>query len=218
MSFQGEDLVISGAWILGVGSLIEAIGQTRQSITGSEQGKDLIIKGNGIEAFGNSLQAIGRTKLLTPESGLAQLYTIFGAWLEATGNTTNAVGVDIELNGSEEEGTVINALGSGIQGLGAAFEAVGAFLLEESAFRALAISGNGFISLGSFLGSIGDIYVLNNKNVIGEQILLVGTWIQVLGSILLINAITIEFEPEPPLKTENGYSYPYSYNSFSNTF
>jgi hypothetical protein len=121
------------------------------------------------------------------------------------------------VNGFEEEGTVIDTLGSGIQGLGAAFEAVGAFLLEESAFRALGISGNGFISLGSFLGSIGNIYVLNNKSVIGEQILLVGSWIQVLGSFLLINAITIEFEPEPPLRTENGYSYPYSYNSFSNT-
>ncbi|WP_373561739.1 hypothetical protein [Bacillus sp. AFS073361] len=45
-----------------------------------------------------------------------------GGWLQAAGNPSNAVGVDIEISGSEEEGTVIDALGSGIQGLGAAFE------------------------------------------------------------------------------------------------
>ncbi|MEH7483534.1 hypothetical protein V7157_21210 [Neobacillus drentensis] len=217
MDFQGEDLVIAGKWILGVGSLIDAIGQTQQSLSGSDQGKDLIAKGNGIEAFGNSLQAIGRTKLLTPKRELSQIYTILGAWLQAAGNTTNAVGVDIEIYGPEEEGTVIDTLGSGIQGLGAAFEAVGATLLEESDYRTLTIFGGGFISLGAFLGSIGNIYVLNKKNVLGEQILLVGSWFQVLGSFLLINAVTIEFEPKPPLKPENDYSYPYSYNSFSNT-
>ncbi|WP_409291220.1 DUF6944 family repetitive protein [Peribacillus sp. SCS-37] len=215
MIFNGEDLVISGAWILGVGSLIDAIGQTRQSISGSDLGKDLIIKGNGIEAFGNSLQAIGRTKLLKPDRYLAQIYTIFGAWLEAAGNTTNAVGVNIEVNGSEEEGTVIDTLGSGIQGTGAAFEAVGASLFEESDFRTLAISGNGFISLGSFLEAFGNIYVLNDKNVIGEKLLLAGSWVQVLGAFILINAVNIEFKPEVPFKNENRYSYSYSYNSFT---
>ncbi|MBV7509588.1 hypothetical protein KW850_31180 [Bacillus sp. sid0103] len=194
-----------GKWILGVGSLIDANGQTQQSLSGSDLGKDLIAKGNGIEAFGNSLQAIGRTKLLTPKRELSTIYTIIGAWLQATGNTTNAVGIDIELSGSEEEGTLVDTLGSGIQGLGAAFEAVGASLLEESDFRNLTILGGSFIALGSFLGSIGNIYVLNDKNVIGEQILLVGSWFQVLGSFLLIHAVTIEFEPKPPLKNENGY-------------
>lgn len=67
MTIRGEDLLIMGAWGLLVGSLIDTIGQTQQTLTGTDLGKDLIIKGNGIESFGNSLQAIGRTKLLPPE-------------------------------------------------------------------------------------------------------------------------------------------------------
>jgi hypothetical protein len=145
-------------------------------------GKDLIIKGNGIEALGNTLQAIGRSKLLQSERDLSQIYTIFGNWLEAAGNTTNSVGVSIDMNGTEDEGIKIDTLGSGVQGLGAAFEAVGASLEEDSSYRTLAITGNSFISLGSFLGAIGNIYVINEKNKIGEQILLVGTWIQFIGS------------------------------------
>ncbi|MFJ8246234.1 DUF6944 family repetitive protein [Peribacillus asahii] len=218
MITHGEDLLVAGAWILGFGSLVDAIGQTRQTFTSSDLGKDLIIKGNGIEAFGNSLQAIGRTKLLKPESGLAELYTIFGAWLEAAGNTTNAVGVSMELNVSEEEGTKVDTLGSGVQGLGAAFEAVGAFLLEDSSFRALAITGNSFISFGSFLGAIGNIFVLNDKSVIGEQILLVGSWIQTIGSFILIWAITLEVEPELLSKIENDTLSPYSYRTLKYSY
>ncbi|WP_342432723.1 hypothetical protein [Neobacillus sp. FSL H8-0543] len=217
MTIRGEDLLISGAWILGVGSLIDTIGQTQQTFTHSDQGKDLIIKGNGIEAFGNSLQAIGRTKLLKPERELSQIYTIFGAWLEAAGNTTNSVGVSIELNGAEEEGIKIDTLGSGVQGLGAAFEAVGASLGEDSSYRALAITGNSFISLGSFLGAIGNIYVSNEKSVIGEQILLVGSWIQVIGAFILVNAITLEVEHMEHEENSKNDSYPYSYNNYSFT-
>ncbi|MFS0777738.1 hypothetical protein ABC255_17280 [Neobacillus sp. 3P2-tot-E-2] len=194
MTIRGEDLLISGTWLLAVGSLIDTIGQTQQTFTHSELGKDLIIKGNGIEAFGNSLQAIGRSKLLKSERDLSQLFTIFGNWLEAAGNTTNSVGVSIDMNGAEEEGIKIDTLGSGVQGLGAAFEAIGASLEEDSSYRTLAITGNSFISLGSFLGAIGNIYVINEKNVIGEQILLVSSWIQFFGALILINAITQEVE------------------------
>ena len=153
------------------------------------------------------MQAIGRTKLLKPEKELAQIYAIFGAWLEAAGNTSNSVGVSIEMNGAEEEGIKIDTLGSGVQGLGAAFEAIGAFLEVDSSYRTLAITGNSFISLGSFLEAIGNIYVINEKNVIGEQILLVGSWIQVIGALILINAITLEvehMEHDENTKNENG--------------
>ena len=219
MTIRGEDLLISGAWLLGIGSLIDTIGQTQQTFTHSDLGKDLIIKGNGIEALGNTLQAIGRTRLLKPERELSQLYTIFGNWLEAAGNTTNSVGVSIDINGAEEEGIKIDTLGSGVQGLGAAFEAIGASLEEVSSYRTLAITGNSFISLGSFLGAIGNIYVINEKNVIGEQILLVGSWIQFIGSLILINAITLEVENmEQTEKNENGDSYPYSYKNYSFTY
>lgn len=220
MTIRGEDLLISGAWLLGVGTLIDTIGQTQQTFTHSTLGKDLTIKGNGIEAFGNSLQAIGRTKLLKSERELSQIYAVFGAWLEAAGNTTNSVGVSIDINGAEEEGIKIDTLGSGVQGLGAAFEAIGASLEEDSSYRTLAITGNSFISLGSFLGAIGNIFVINENDEMGEPILLVGSWIQVIGAFILVNAITLEVEhmghAEKP-KNKNGDSYAYSYKNYSFT-
>jgi hypothetical protein len=218
MTIRGEDLLISGAWLIAVGSLTDTIGQTQQTFTHSDLGKDLIIKGNGIEAFGNSLQAIGRTKLLKSERELSQIYAIFGAWLEAAGNTTNSVGVWIDMNGAEEEGIKIDTLGSGVQGLGASFETIGAFLEEDSSYRTLAITGNSFISLGSFLEAIGNINVINEKNVIGDQILLVGSWIQFIGAMILIIAITLEvkhMEHNENTKNENGDSHPYSYINYS---
>lgn len=65
---NGDDLLISAAWLLGIGTLVGAIGQTRQTLTSTNLGKDLILKGNGIEAVANSLQAIGRSKMLNPEN------------------------------------------------------------------------------------------------------------------------------------------------------
>ncbi|MGG3942386.1 hypothetical protein ABEV54_13220 [Peribacillus psychrosaccharolyticus] len=213
MTIRGEDLLIMGAWGLLVGSLIDTIGQTQQTLTGTDLGKDLIIKGNGIESFGNSLQAIGRTKLLPPEPELSEIYSILGCWLEAAGNSTNAIGVEIEVNVSEDEGIKIDTLGSGVQALGAAFEAVGASLTEDSSFRSLSIKGNSFISLGSLLESIGNIFVINNKTEIGEQILLVGSWIQVIGSFILVHAITLEVESISSSKIESSNLSYYNYNT-----
>ncbi|MFJ7829602.1 DUF6944 family repetitive protein [Peribacillus sp. NPDC097284] len=216
MNTSGEDLLIIGAWILGIGSVVEAIGQTQQSLTSSDLGKDLIVKGNGIEAFGNSLQAIGRTKLFNPEyQQLSQIYSIIGAWLEAAGNTANSVGISIELSGEEEEGLKIDTLGSGIQGTGAAFEAFGGYISEDSPFRSLSITGNSLISLGSFLVAIGNIFILQEHTEIGEIILLVGGWIQVIGAFVLINAITIEVESASAPVNDSGNPYSYHHYHFA---
>ncbi|SIR84457.1 hypothetical protein SAMN05878482_106141 [Peribacillus simplex] len=214
MITHGEDLLISGAWLLGIGTLVGAIGQTRQTLTGTNLGKDLVLKGNGIEAVGNSLQAIGRSKMLNPENESIETYFIFGAWLEAIGNTANAVGIDMQLNGSEEEGTRTDAIGSGIQGLGAAFEAFGASLTEESLSRSFEIKGNGLIAAGSFLESIGNIFILNEKQRMGEQILLLGSWTQVFGAFILIDAFSLGPEPEKPEKSKDGHNGQYSYANY----
>ncbi|MGE7186150.1 DUF6944 family repetitive protein [Peribacillus sp. NPDC006672] len=82
----------------------------------------------------------------------------------------------------------------------------------DSSYRVLGNTGNGFISLGFYLAAIGNIYV-NEKSVIGEQILLVGSWIQFIGAIILIHAIPLELEHieqekhEENPKNRNGNSY-----------
>ncbi|ASV68512.1 hypothetical protein MKX67_18855 [Cytobacillus sp. FSL W7-1323] len=195
MIISGEKLVISGAIILAIGAVVEGIGQTESSFTGTDLGKDLIVEGNSVEAFGNSLQAVGRTLLLNDKREVtpSELYTITGAWLEAAGNTGNAVGISIELSGLEEDGILIDTLGSEVQGLGAGLEAYGAYISEDSNFRALGILGNGLISFGSFVVAIGNIFILNNFRDKGDLILFIGSWLQVIGSFILIFAINKEF-------------------------
>ncbi|MDQ0881972.1 hypothetical protein [Peribacillus sp. V2I11] len=212
MITHGEDLLISGAWLLGIGTLVGAIGQTRQTLTSTNLGKDLVLKGNGIEAVGNSLQAIGRSKMLNPENERSQTYFIFGNWLEAIGNTANSVGIDMQLSGSVEEGTRTDAIGSGIQGMGAAFEAFGASLTEET-ISPFEIKGNGIIAAGSFLESVGNIFILNLKVRMGEQILLLGSWTQVFGAFILIEAFSLGPEPEPE-KGKDGHNGHYSYANY----
>ncbi|MEK5106505.1 hypothetical protein MHI57_07015 [Cytobacillus sp. FSL K6-0129] len=195
MIISGEYLVISGAIILAIGAVVEGIGQTESSLTETDLGKDLVIKGNSVEAFGNTLQAVGRTLLLEDKREVtpSELYTITGAWIEAAGNTGNALGISIELSGLEEEGILIDTLGSEVQGLGAGLEAYGAYISEDSNFRNLGILGNGLISFGSFTVAIGNIFILNNLIQKGELILFVGSWLQVIGSFILIFAINNEF-------------------------
>ncbi|WP_433958756.1 DUF6944 family repetitive protein [Cytobacillus horneckiae] len=195
MIISGEYLVISGAIILAIGAIVEGMGQTESSFTGTDLGKDLVVKGNSVEAFGNTLQAVGRTLLLEEKREVtpSELYTITGAWIEAAGNTGNALGISIELSGLEEEGILIDTLGSEVQGLGAGLEAYGAYISEDSNFRTLGILGNGLISFGSFTVAIGNIFIINNLIEKGELILFVGSWLQVIGSFILIFAINNEF-------------------------
>lgn len=185
---HGEELQISGAWIIGFGTIVAALGQTEQTLSGTGMGKDLIIKGNVLEAFGNSLQGIGREKLVQSRAEISEKYSIIGSWIQAGGNTANAVGLGIEQRISEDEGLRLNALGSGVQALGAGFETLGAVYSEASLSRTLDITGNSLFVSGALLESIGSIFIINTKKEIGENLLLVGSWIQVIGALILIQA------------------------------
>lgn len=209
MVTKGEDLLISGAWIVGVGTVVSALGQTKQSLTSNDMGKYLVLKGNAIESLGNSFQAIGRTKLSQADKEIPEVYAILGCWLQASGNATNAVGVEMQIEDSEQLGLRINSLGSGVHTLGAVFEALGAATAEFSLTMSLEIAGTGLIALGSLLDSIGEIFILNKMDLSGEQLLLIGSWTQVIGAFTSIYALSKETEtaltPEPLI--DNPYSY-----------
>ena len=211
MATYGEELLLTGALILAAGTITAAIGQTQQSFTESDEGKSLVLRGNVAEAFGNSLQAVARTKFEGNQTDASRTFSILGSWLEAGGNVGNAIGMNLELTVSEEEGMVVDALGSGIQGVGASFDALGASLTEEVQTKPLEISGNIFFALGAFLESIGNLYLLNGQVDTGEMIMFAGSWIQVMGALVLVTAFTIALETEPAPEQEN--SLPYSYAS-----
>ena len=186
MKFGGErveqefDLIFIGALLVVLGTLTTATGQTKVTVTLDEEGKRLIIKGNGVEGFGNTLQAIGRQR-----EGQSTI-SIFGSWLQAGGNFTNSVATNIELEGEELEGASLNMIGSGIQSIGAALEAKGELEHTHSMNLELEVIGFKLISIGSLIDTYGDALVLKDKIKLGNTVLLVGAWIQVVGAIFVV--------------------------------
>lgn len=53
------------------------------------------------------------------------------------------------------------------------------------------ITGNILIAIGSALDAIGQIFLLQEKEEAGEILLVAGAWIQVVGAVLEVYAISI---------------------------
>ncbi|MGD6831158.1 DUF6944 family repetitive protein [Sutcliffiella halmapala] len=182
MDTNAEELLVAGAVVVLAGTLFTAYGQTNFTVTSMEDWKRFIIKGNGIEAFGNSLQAIARDRQ-SVQGGEEKTQGITGSWLQAGGNATNATATYLELDGELTEGQKLNVFGSGIQSFGAALEANATLVLMENDLEGL---GYGAISLGALLDSIGTLFALKGSEQRGNHILMIASWIQVIGAILVI--------------------------------
>lgn len=203
---HGEELIYSGAWVLLFGTIISALGITNEAITESQKGAKLVAQGNAIEAFGNSLQALGNTELFLEDKELFRIDSIIGCWLQAGGNSTNTVATEIEIHTSEEEGHRLNVVGSGIQGLGAVYEAVGA-AAGISHVKNLEVTGNSLIALGAFLDAASNVFLLKKLETTGEKLALIGGWTQVIGASVEVIALTIASNIEIINQNRNVYPY-----------
>lgn len=203
---HGEELVYSGAWIVTIGTVISAVGQTNKTFTETQMGANLIAKGNAIEAFGNSLQAIGNTAVFSEERESYLIDMIFGAWLQAAGNVTNTVATNIEINTADEGAIGLNAVGSGVQGLGATYEAIGA-LEGNSPVKNLEVTGNSLFALGAFLDAAGLLFSMKNLNRAGDRLSFIGSWTQVIGAITEL--IALKTASDINLAQQQDYYYPY---------
>ncbi|MEE6452711.1 hypothetical protein RAH41_19280 [Gottfriedia acidiceleris] len=211
-----DDLPLIGAYFLLFGTSTAAVGVSSKKIVSENFGRSLFAKGNAIEAFGNSIQAIGREKLykkVKEENGSEkekefELTMMIGAWIQAIGNGTNTFATNLEIEGMEREGHKLNALGSVIQSIGAQIETTGA-LIEGSQLDKIEAYGNQLIGLGALIDGIGNAALLRDKIILGEDLLLVGSWVQVFGAVLIIYALRkkrSEYENEQ-LEYRYGY-YP----------
>ncbi|MFF2752462.1 DUF6944 family repetitive protein [Psychrobacillus sp. NPDC058041] len=186
---HGDELIYSGAWLILIGAIISALGVTREATTESLMGAKLVGQGNAIGAFGNTLQALGNTELFQEDKEQFRNDIIIGCWLQAAGNSTNTVATEIEINTSEEEGHRLNVVGSGVLGLGAAYEAVGA-AEGNSPTKNLEVTGNSLIALGAFLDAAGNVFLLKKLETLGDRLALIGGWTQVAGASVNVIAIT----------------------------
>ncbi|WP_019241234.1 MULTISPECIES: DUF6944 family repetitive protein [Bacillus] len=196
---QGEQLDIGGSWFIVAGTLITAFGQSRNFLLSGEIGLQSVATGNAVEAFGNSLQAIGLSKeysVSREEYPLQQ--AIMGCWLQAGGNITNTVATEIEIKSDREDdeelkrdSLKLNALGSGVQSLGASMEAIAFSELKPTPGQELIVTGNGLIALGSSIDAIGNTFLLQEKEEEGDILLLAGAWIQAIGAMYELYGLTI---------------------------
>lgn len=230
---QGEDLLLVGAWILTIGTVISAAGQTRLVAAGDLSGKEGTVIGNSVEAFGNALQGVGRSKINEAEPSIPGKIAAAGCWLQAGGNVANAVGIQQELNGelaeeeledaeevNEEEieffesvqdnGEQINGLGSVVQAGGALLEAYGVANMKPSISTPYEVVGNTIIAFGSAVDAIGSVYILQEQEETGEWIELAGAYIQVIGSAIELYGVTIGSIVSKEEETER-----YSYRGFN---
>lgn len=207
MNESGEDLLLIGAYFLVLGTLTSAVGVSSKKIISEDFGRDLFAKGNAIEAFGNSLQGIGREKLYKKEKKEYEITIMVGAWIQAAGNITNTIGTNLERQGLEEEGHKLNAVGSVIQAIGAQLETTGA-LEEDTLLAKIEAYGSELIGLGALIDGIGNAALLNDKIILGEQLLLVGSWVQFFGAVLIVYALTNKMREK---EKENHSEYRYGY-------
>jgi len=203
---HGEELIYSGAWVIAIGTVIAAVGQTKETATGSLKGARLVTQGNVVGALGNSLQALGYTDLFMEDKEQFRVDDIIGAWLQTGGNSTIAVATEMKIHGSEEEGARINAVGSGVLGLGAVYEAIGA-AEGNSPTKNLEVTGNSLIALGAFLDSAGNISSLNKLEASAEILELIGIWVQVIGTFT--NLIAIKTAMDINKISQESYFDPY---------
>lgn len=242
---QGADLILTGSWIITIGTVIAAVGQTKVVVEdGSISGRESVVIGSGVESFGNVLQAIGRDKLNEIEPTWGGKLAAVGCWTQAAGNAANAVGVQRiiegelleeqaeETEGNEEEdeeelsavaegiihqGQQINGLGSDVQAAGAAIEVYGVANIKPEISTPYEIAGNSIIAIGSAVEGIGSVYNLQNREDVGEKIELVGAYIQVVGSAIELYGLSIARAYKESTK-EDRQQEKYSYQKYNQTY
>ncbi|PFH92716.1 hypothetical protein [Bacillus sp. AFS088145] len=214
-----DDLPLIGAYFLLFGTSTAAVGISSTKIVSENFGRSLFAKGNAIEAFGNTIQAIGREKLYERaikenENEIEkefELTMMIGAWIQAAGNATNTFATNLEIEGMEREGFRLNALGGIIQSIGAQIETTGA-LMEGTQLDKIEAYGNQLIGLGALIDGIANAALLRDKIILGHDLLLVGSWVQVFGSILIIYALRQKRSEDE----KNQYQLEYRYGYYPN--
>lgn len=209
-----DDLPLIGAYFLLFGTSTAAVGISSTKIVSENFGRSLFAKGNAIEAFGNTIQAIGREKLYerakkeneNEKEKEFELTMMIGAWIQAAGNATNTFATNLEIEGMEREGFKLNALGAIIQSIGAQIETTGA-LMEGTQLDKIEAYGNQLIGLGALIDGIANAALLRDKSILGEDLLLVGSWVQVFGAILIIYALRKKRSEDEKNQLEYRYGY-----------
>ena len=191
-----------GSWIQAIGTVTSAVGSTHALINREDHRRDLNLWGNVLQGTGNALVAdgIGRFSL-----------DKVGNQTQAVGNTTVVAGILMPFE--EETKQRLNINGNWLQALGGGVSAADAVDDEASLVTALNIIGNILQVIGNSLQAIAGTNELKGTKEQGrnsmaneqsyqyplsekptqndsEELDMIGSWIQAVGSILTAIAQT----------------------------
>jgi hypothetical protein len=183
MNETENDLDVIGAWLIFAGTLINASGASVNLVGEEELSFKVTGSGNVIEAAGNILQAVGRSN--HPENNVS----VYGSFLQAAGNSANAAARVLLLNNQRRDGHYLDVIGSSVQTLGAAAEAIGSSLDED---KDQLTAGYLLIAGGAAIEGVSGIYFLRKMLERGRVIGWFGSYLQVISALLAAEAITSE--------------------------
>ncbi|MDG5788606.1 hypothetical protein QA612_14060 [Evansella sp. AB-P1] len=171
---MSDHLDLIGNWVEHVGTVIAAIGETKQLVGDNDNdiGLGLGVLGNSIQGLGNIIQASSETVSVEVE---------FGNWIQAAGTISNAIAEYQMLQDSITdilEAGKIEVVGDIFQSLGSLISANGR--LEEH--RGL-VDGNIVQSIGAALEGIGVVYsTILGEERRGQTLEVIGGWLQAIGT------------------------------------
>ncbi|KZD28259.1 hypothetical protein B4083_5228 [Bacillus cereus] len=178
---------IVGAWFVAVGTIIAAIGSTPLKMLSSDLREDLNVWGNVLQATGNGLEADGQGEISLE---------LIGNEIQSIGNVTVLTGLIIDFEDETQKKLVI--AGNWLQALGGV-TAIGGEIEDSSNIdEAFNIVGNALQATGNSLQAIGGIEELkvsrdkvgentdndNDNDEDGQLIVIMGSWIQAVGSVV----------------------------------
>lgn len=166
---------IASVWVQVIGTILAAIGNSVWEILSEDEVKNLDLVGNVLQAFGNAVQA-DQQETVTFEK--------IGTQIQAIGNTV--VASSYILFEDELESKLI-IKGNWLQAFGALVEAVDEVLDNSGPEQTLNILGNTTQAVGNSFQAIGGKHILFNNKDKGLFLVISGSWIQAVGTIL--NAI-----------------------------
>ncbi|WP_273832180.1 DUF6944 family repetitive protein [Guptibacillus sedimenti] len=168
---QDQLKAVFGSWIQATGTVISAIGISSFFTIGSEILNSLNLIGNVLQATGNAILADTIRELSLDK---------IGNEIQAIGNSTVISGILLDLDVQTKikldiDGNLLQALG-GATSLAQALESI------PSAAVLYSIYGNSLQATGNSLQAYAGAKGLRNED--GENINIVGSWIQATGAVI----------------------------------
>lgn len=195
-----KKLEIIAVWVQAFGAFVAATANSAVNILNEDQIASIDIVGNVLQAAGNAVQA-DQQETVTFEK--------IGAEIQAIGNTVVASSY-ILLEEDFETNLIIK--GNWLQAFGALIEAIDEVLDNTGPKQPLNIVGNTTQAVGNSFQAIGGKHILQDNEEKGLFLVISGSWIQVIGTIL--NAIGQTQEE----KEESHQSYEYKDSNKSLSF